>query len=100
MRRPCRHPLLLLLFALCMLGATTLRAAHLHDAPQTDRHEVRQCDLCHGFNTGAGHPALPASAPPALQPLALATPVPQLRLAPQPLAHAHRPRGPPAPLTR
>lgn len=100
MRRVARHPLLLLLFALCMLGAATARSAHLHDALQTDRHEVRQCDLCHGFNMGAGHPAAPATSQPTLRPLGLVAPLPELGIAPQPVSQAHRPRGPPAPATR
>lgn len=95
MRRVARHPLLLLLFALCMLGASTVRAAHIHDALQTDRYEFRQCDQCHGSNTGAGHPAAPAITQPTLQPLGLAAPMPELGIAPQPIAHAHPPRGPP-----
>jgi len=100
MRRVARHPLLLLLLAACMLGAATVRAAHVHDAAQTDRHEIRQCDQCHGFDTGAGHAAAPTTTQPTLQPLGLVAPVPELGIAPQPLAEAHRPRGPPAPVTR
>jgi hypothetical protein len=101
MRRIASRPLpLLLLLAACMLGAATVRAAHMHDAQQTDRNEVRQCDLCHGYNTGAGNPAPPVTTQPTLQPLGLVAPVPELGIAPQPLAQAHRPRGPPAPVTR